>query len=231
MNKKTRLQTGIFALVLVGVVGFYEYRLREYKNMTSVECWQLKKGLTVTKGQDLKSNMFYKVKKDKATIPEDYIANLDNVDNEVALDNFYDDDILRSKKVTDKKKWCKDTERIVWISGRNDEVIAGNDLRPGDTVDVLIYDPTSRQYIDDQNFDALSIIDLKDKDAVSYFNTTNKTFITNSLCFKLDNKVADDLVNKIKNSNNDFKITIHGNRPNDARVIKDDNSMIQNLNK
>lgn len=227
--KIKRIKIGIYILIIIGIIIIYEYRLREYKQINLVECYELKQGITITKGEELKANMFKQINLENSKLPDDYVKTLINVENKVALENMYESDILRNKKIEDKSKWCKDDERIVWLTTKGEEGIAANDLRPGDVIDLFIYDPLKKNYILESDFIGLEIQDLKDKDSVNYSDNKNKIFVISSLCFKMGNEKYNKLVDLIKSANNDFKVAIHGNRPQTGKQINEDNAFINTL--
>lgn len=232
MKKNKMFRLGVFLIIIVGIISYYEYRIKDYKKAFNTTCYQLKKGVLLTKGQELKANMFREVKIDGDLLPEDYVKTLVDVENWVALENFYDLEILRAKKVVEEKNWNKDYERFVWLptSTEYQNIVAGNDLRPGDEIDIFIYDPLAAAYILYDEFENLTIFDLKDKDFIKYSENENGSFVITNICLKLDNIKYNKLIDKVKISNNDFKVSIHGNRPKVDKIIKQNSSVIDSLN-
>jgi hypothetical protein len=231
MRKNKGFTAGLTILIFVSIVGYYEFRIRDYKKAFNTTGYILKKDITVTVGQELKANMFQEVTLDRNKLPEDYVRTLVDIENKVALENMYDMEVLRTKKIVDKKDWSKEDERFIWLSTKGDEAIAGNDLRPSDNVDIFIYDPTLKAYILYTEFENLKIYDLKDKEYSRFSDSQKSSFFISNVCFKIENTKYNKLIDKIKLSNNDFKISIHGNRPKVDRVIKQDSSVIDGLNK
>ena len=229
--KKKNIYLGVFLIILVFVVIFYEYRIREYKAIYNTKSYHLKKGINLKKGDELFSKYFYEVMDDANKLPDDAIKSLADIDNNIALENLYEGDILRGKKIINKKNWCKDDERYVWIFSKSEEGVGGNDLKPTDLVDLYVYDLRKKSYVLDKDFENIQIIELKDKESVKYMDSSGKTFIIMQICFKLEKSKCEKLINNLKIAGNDFKITIHGNRPKIERVIEVNNPIVDTIGK
>lgn len=211
MKKKMRLIIGLFLIILLGTIGYYQIKLNQFKGIQNVPAIQVKKGVTITKGMELNSTMFELVMTNKNRLPEGYCKSLAELKNKVALENLYSGDYVTNKRIQEKSNWDNDNVRYVSLMGDDDkDNFAGNDIKPGDRIDIFIYDAATQTY--NLRAENIEILDVKDKNLVSYINRKD-TFIPKSIYFKSSNDKYKSLIDELSKPQAEFKITIHGNRP------------------
>lgn len=230
MRKINKGVIALFLIVIVFVVSFFEYKLKSYKFIDPVTVYQVNRDVHMVKGQELNKNMFKKVVFDrtKVEVPSDCITTLNDIDTYRALEDLNDSDILTKSKIINNKKWCDNQETLYWLGSKNDQGIAANDLRPGDVVNIYIFDPKSQTYKEDPDFNTLQIIDIKNKDSVSYNDSKDQSFVASSLCFKLQNSQLNKMLNNLKIANWDYQISINGNRPKYIKKVNSNDSGLIN---
>lgn len=208
--KKSRLKLAIYLLVPISIIAYYQVKMSRYAGVQYVTCYEVKPNIMITKGTALNQNMFtFPIQIDKSKVSANYVKTLDNIDKKVALENLYGNDVLTDLKIEDKQKW--DDEKDRYISITSSDYFNGSDVKPGDIVDVFIYDMATKQYIEE--VDNLLVLDVKDKDGVSFIDSDSK-FLPNRIYFKNNNTDFKNIIDKLGNSNSKVQISIHGNRPN-----------------
>jgi len=213
MNKKNRLIIGICLLVLVCVIGFYEYRLSEFRGIENVTAYQVKKDVVILKGQELNQSLYETVEYDKNKLPSDYVKTLAELQDKVAVENLYPGDIITQKRIIPKKDFFQPNERYVALSASDPKKFAGNEIRPGDNIDIFLYDKESAGYVLQPKFSDIEVLDVKNKDNISYGDYKSNDFFIENIYFKMTNDDYKSLMDTLAQNNNNFVITIHGNRP------------------
>jgi hypothetical protein len=149
------------------------------------------------------------VQVDKNRVSSNYLKTKEDLTNKVALENLYGKDTLTSTKVVDKKKWDKGEERYdSLISGDN---FGGADIRPGDKVNIFLYDPLTQQY--SKEAENVEVIDVKNQDLISYMDSGETKFLPYVIYFKKDDAAYKNMIDKTYNPQVKIKVSIEGNRP------------------
>lgn len=229
----------LYLVIVALIVGYFEFKYKDFKSISMAYCYELKKGTNISKGEELSSDMFVPIKMDKAKLPSDYLKTLNNIRDFAANENMFEGDILREKRIISKVKLISEDKRIIWIPSKEEETTGINDLRPGDFIDLFILTPednnvsvaqSKSSYVLFEDFQNLQIVSMKDKDGNQYFDMKDKTFVPESISFIMNNEKYNKLINKFKDADYKYKISIHGNRPNfDYKIQKSNEGAVNTL--
>lgn len=209
--KKSRLKLAIYLIIPIAIVGYYQVKLSKFSGINYVECYQVKPNTTISKGTKLNSNMFTQpVLINKNNVSAESVKSLQDIDTKIALDNLYGSEVLITTKIQEEKKW--DTIEDRYVSVTSDDDFGGSDVRPGDTVDLFVYDNMTKQYT--KQATNLLVLNIKDKDGTYYTDVKNSNFVPSIVYFKDTNDGFKTIIDKLVDSGNKVEISIHGNRPN-----------------
>jgi hypothetical protein len=231
MNKKIRLIIGVFLLIIVSLVVFYNYKLSAFSGYQNVDCYQLKPNAVVLKGFPINDSDITKITYDKNKLPDDYVKSIGELKDKIALENLYGLDILRTKRLEDKSKEYAIDEVLASLTSKDTESFNGNEIKPGDKIDIYIYDTITQQYSLDPNNTNIEVLNVKDKDNIYYSDSKNQSsFVEQSIFFKIKSANYQTLINKLSGPQSKFRTPIHGDRPNISKSTTTDNSgLIQNI--
>lgn len=231
MRKKTRLLVGIYILIIVGVVGYYQYALSKFKGIEQVICYQVKKDVTILPGDAITVSVnVVPIMANKNDIPTDYINSQSDIKEKVANTVMYPGDIITAKKIVTNTEYFKDEERYVSLNSKDIDSFAGNDVRPGDIIDILIFDPSTMHYVVKDEYKNIQVLDVKNQDGIRYIEYKGNEFKVQSIYFKMTNALYSKLMTEINNNDSKFTVSIHGNRPTVLREKSNTNSTTTTLN-
>lgn len=231
MRKKTRLLVGIFVLIIVGVVGYYQFALSRFRGIEQIICYQVKKGVTILPGDAIAVSVnVVPIMANKNDIPTDYINSQPDLKDKVANTVMYPGDIITAKKIVTNTEYFKDEERYVSLNSKDIDSFAGNDVRPGDIIDILIFDPSTMHYIVKDEYKNIQVLDVKNQDGIRYIEYKGNEFKVQSIYFKMTNALYSKLMTEINNNDSKFTVSIHGNRPTVLREKSNTNSTTTTLN-
>lgn len=226
--KKSRLKLAIYLIIPIAIVGYYQVKLSSFSGIKYVECYQVKPNTTITKGTELNANMFTQpVLLNKNNVSDQTVKSLQGIETKVALENLYGSEVLITTKIQEEKKW--DTIEDRYVSVTSNDSFGGSDVRPGDTVDLFVYDNLTKQYTKQAN--NLLVLNIKDKDGTYYADGKNSKFLPSIVYFKDTNDGFKTIIDKLVDSGNKVELSIHGNRPNTKNTAIDgsDSSNILNM--
>lgn len=213
-NRKLRLLIGVFILIIVGIVGYFEYTLSKFQGIQEVICYQVKNGAIILPGDTLAINTnVVPVLADANKIPQDYIKSQSDLNEVVATVMMFGSDVITTKKITQQSKYYEDNERYVCLSSKDINSFSGNEVRPGDTIDILIYDPVLKSYVQKEEYKNLFVLDIRNQDSTSFKDFKSTDFKIQSVYFKMNNDVYTRLLTDLSISDSKFTVMIHGVRP------------------
>jgi hypothetical protein len=195
--------------------------MSSFNGIQYTECYEVKPNTIITKGTKLNKDMFtLPIRMDVTKVSSNSIKSLQDIDTKVALENLYGCDILTSTRIEGENQWDNDQDRYVDITSSDN--FGGSDVRPGDSVDVFIYDTVTKQFI--EQADNLLVLNIKDKDGIYYADSKDSKFLPYTIYFKDNNSDFKKIIDMLSSATNKVEISIHGNRPNTK------NSVINNSN-
>lgn len=229
MKKKFRLMIGIFILVIVGLVGYYEYRLSKFANVDYVTCYQVKNNINILEGQVINENMLDAIEIDKNIIPSNYISSVSDLKGKIASNIIYANEIITENRITDVENYYKGLERYVCLSANKEDNFTGDEIRPGDKIDILLFNNNIGEYINKDLFNNILVLDVKNAEGISYEDFKDNNFKIQHIYFKMDLNIYKQLIDAIYPLDIDFKAVIHGNRPKITKPSTNVNKGIMNI--